>query len=648
VDAVYKSGENSGVLPGARGRAIRRVALGVVALGVFLTFLEFPIPAVGHDLDTGWALALGHFMKARRQAGVDYVFTYGPLGFLSVPCFFPGLFWLKYWWAIAFASACSFVSVRLMTHLSPWLWLPWLWVVVAFVPFWDSRYMVPLVASVLLLAIEGTWRPARIAPTVLFVAVLGLTKFSALLLGTGSLAVAALGAPKIERRRALLWTMGLLASFIVVLWLAAGQSPWNFPRFVVNSLEVARGYSDAMPIDGSPARLSTALQILVLFPVAAMLGRPEALVSARRIAGLAIIMAGLFVSWKEGFVRQDPAHESVFFCYALVAVFFLCALDRGRASEADLLRGSFLVVIALEAIGAFRNANDGESHAWWTPEQARARMSDALSVLLHPRPQIAISRDVWRTQQRAWELPAVRSRVGRDTIDMTSYDQATLFWNGLNWHPRPCFQGYFAYTPALALLNRNFYRGADAPRYVLSLWTTIDDRFPPEDDGGFLFELLRRYHPVVSEREYILLERRPEKEVPIPDGETVIERSVAFGETVPLPFDATDLATLSVIVPPTRMAAIRRLVFKSPKVAIVIRLRGSDLAKRYVLVPGLAASEFVINPLVEANVDLYAVYGGIGRIVDSIRLVTNDEGREYYGKTVDVVVRKYPGILPHG
>ena len=67
---------------GTGGRSVR--IAGVAAIVVpFVVLLWFPWPYREHLLDDGWSLALGEFMRTRARAGVDYVFPYGPLGYLA-------------------------------------------------------------------------------------------------------------------------------------------------------------------------------------------------------------------------------------------------------------------------------------------------------------------------------------------------------------------------------------------------------------------------------------------------------------------------------------------------------------------------------------------------------------------------------------
>lgn len=638
------SDENgAGLLAGAdaRRKSLLRVVwfAGGAVLAAFL--LDFPYAPSGRFLDAGWALAFGHFLKARQQAGVDYTFTYGPLGFLAVPAFMPGLFWLKYAWAIVFAVVASVVATKLMVRMpSAVLAVCWFWLTLRVLPHSETLYIALLVGAPLLHLLDDDWSPRSLSFTCALLALLGLVKFTFLVFGTATLVVLVAGAPRSERRRVALRISGLFIICLVSLWVIAGQSLLNFPKFISASLQMVRGYTEAMAIVGSTKRLAAAQQTLEYLVFGLLLVPPRAWLDRRRLLGTALLAAGLFLAWKEGFVRQDPPHEAAFFGFAALASLLARTLDPRPRSDEALLRVAFLAIAALTSIGAAKNLSGEETSDFWALTRARQIAAFQMGILASPRDHLRHSQDIWREEQRKWLLPAIRERVGREPIDVTSYDQMTIFWNAFNWRHRPAFQGYAAYTPALARENAEFLTGPSAPRYVLANLATIDERYPPEDDGPFLIELIRRYHPVVSEREYILLERRAPAEVQYVQGGIVEQRTVWFGEPVTLDADVKDLTTLSVHIRRTLAGKVRQFLFRLPKVSVLVELADGS-SRRYALVPGLSEAEFIINPFIEANVDLYPVYGGVGRNVRSFTLTTDAEGLKSFGDAFDMTLRCY-------
>ncbi|MDM8563304.1 hypothetical protein QUF54_08120 [Candidatus Marithioploca araucensis] len=64
-----------------------------------LSFFTFPLPKM-INLDTSWQMILGHAFKQNWQMGVDYIFTFGFLGYFFVknPIYDADLFYQTVAW----------------------------------------------------------------------------------------------------------------------------------------------------------------------------------------------------------------------------------------------------------------------------------------------------------------------------------------------------------------------------------------------------------------------------------------------------------------------------------------------------------------------------------------------------------------------
>jgi hypothetical protein len=621
-----------------------RLAIAAAVAALWVGLLFFPEATSGRYLDQDWGLTLGYLMKTRSQAGVDYVFTYGPLGYLTDPLFYPGLFGLKYLWTIAFAAASAVALVRFATLLSSrLLQVSWLWLMLAFLPRTEMHVVVVLVVIALLHVLEDAWSPRRLAATAALFATLGLVKFTFLLLATGLVVTLAVAGPRGARSRIGGTLAGCYLVSLASLWLLAGQSLSHVPRYLATSFEIARGYSEGMSFDGGPKLRAAAFQVMVAVAIGAVLVPPRAWRSRHRMAGLAIVALGLFLSWKEGFVRQDPPHTAVFFAYAAIATVMLAALEGGRDEATLPLRAAFLAVAALESVGVLRGIAKEPPSRMLSLALTRDRAARSVEILWSPLRHRDAGEGAWHTQEKAWALPAVQARVGRDSLDTMTIDQGVVLLNGFNWHPRPIFQSYSAYTPKLARLNGEFFRREDGPRFVLMRWASIDLRFPADDDGPALIEVLRRYRPALWEQDYVLLQRLPPAEVRSGPGSTIVHRRLRFDERLRVSLDPKDLCTLSVSAKPTLVGKLRRLLFRSPKLIFLVEQPRER--KRYELVPELASVPFVLSPLFEGNFDVPFVYSGRGRRIVAIRFVGTDELRAFFGNSVEITIRRYPGVV---
>ena len=83
--------------------------------------------------------------------------------------------------------------------------------------------------------------------------------------------------------------------------------------------------------------------------------------------------------------------------------------------------------------------------------------------------------------------------IGSQTIDVLNFSQDEVLREHLNYRPRPVFQSYSAYTPALLRRNLQFYEKKKAPRFIFARLQSVDERYPAQDDSLLLEELPRRY-----------------------------------------------------------------------------------------------------------------------------------------------------------
>ena len=74
----------------------------VLFLAGLLNWIALPRPSGhGRRQDPSWELALAHFLRNKFQAGIDYIYTYGPLGYVLTATYDRSLYWLKYGWELS-------------------------------------------------------------------------------------------------------------------------------------------------------------------------------------------------------------------------------------------------------------------------------------------------------------------------------------------------------------------------------------------------------------------------------------------------------------------------------------------------------------------------------------------------------------------
>jgi hypothetical protein len=574
------------------------------------------------DLDVSWGQALGYFLKHRSQAGLDYVWTYGPLGYFTTTAFDPDLFGLKLAWELLVKLLLALLLMALLRALPSPAWrCAGAVVLLAVLPAnADLVYLLGILCLVLLPLGGRPWPAGLLAAGTAFLAALALTKFTFLLLATAAWLLLTAGSwPDVRRAGA------ILASFpaaLLGMWWLLGQEPGNLPAFLRGALEITWGYAGAMATPGSGVRPALGLAAVAL--LAALVATYPRPALRRHLPGLALLALGVFLQWKHGFVRQ-ASHEGQFFTFLACTPFALAAL-LGPAPHRAKLRATLAALIVLTAL----------------PSAGLARLPrhwlDGATFALAPGAvkQECLARR--KTLAQEWALPRLSRVVGDDPVDQLSCAQGVVFLNGWRYRPRPVFQSYSAYTPELLRRNAEFYSSPGAPPYVLWRWDPIDGRLPTLEDGPALLELFRRYRLAGQERGFLLLERSPAPPTPA-EGPVLCARTAGFGEEVDLAGLPGGAQVLRLDITPSPWGRLVGFLYRPPPLYLRVRTEGGQV-ERYRLVPAMAGAGLLINPLLRTDKDVAAFYtGGPLPRVRSFSVEAGASARRCYGERIGVSVR---------
>ena len=568
----------------------------LIALAIF----TFPRPPA-LELDSSWRMALGYAFTKNLQWGTDLVFTYGPLGFLMGKTYWGQLFWEMVGWQAFQAMVFSFLLLsegKRLQGVARFFYFAF--VLLLGVIYEDALHMIAIALlgwRVIRRADEESPRAQLWAAALL--AVLGAVKFTNLMFAGVAVALAAALALYRRAPRAAALNLGVFAGTTLVIWLLCGQNPLNFPAYVVSSLQVSSGYNDGMSLPTAANVLVTGLLVAALVVAYLVLHVRASTRRAFALANVALCSAFLFLNWKHGFVRADGHLIGFFICALLPITAFPALLADAPAlrwiRQALLLPAGILCLVGIEQAlpGNFRgSANQLMDHVW-------GRVSN-ISHWSYFRQTL---RDQMLVQRKASQLDKVNATVGRATIDIIGHQQAIAIFNKLNYHPRPVFQSYSAYSAPLARRNLDFYASKDAPEYVLLTIETLDGRLPTMDDPLLLNYLLHAYDYVLTEKTWQLWRRRPDAPAP----ETVAPRrlttkELAFGETLDVSDRAQQPTWITVDLQPSLFGRIRKFLYKQPLVHLVVE-DTAGLTSRYRLPPDEGRAGFILNPLIEDLAD---------------------------------------------
>jgi hypothetical protein len=637
---------------------------------VFVWSCLVKLPATGlrewqHD---SWEPVVPYAVAHHLQWGRDIVFTYGPLGFLTTDYYWGNFFWPILIWAGVFALVVTTALVPLLNkvpgaiRLAVYVTLPLLTVPTCLNLGFDSFRILSM--TVLGIACLADERPGalRLITTGLVFTVLSLTKFTyCVYFGCAFMIIAASNRKACWRNTAILAGSSLVSLLGICLW--TGQSIANIFLHFTRSAQMAGGYSAAMAIDPEGFDLPAGIIAMVLLGGLVLMYWLGSSNWRERTDRAIIIAAGIFLAWKEGYVRAEM-HIIVFFVYA----FFIAALlpellgiewARMGQEKGECTPGTEKLLKQLIAGGRrlgtplkqgvnenLESANRPPSAVAKAPSPLRsagalhglfprhaqtlgaicmlfclahllffhkynkdfkaaihnglvARNRSTLMAYLRPATYKLELDRYLEMLRHEVALPEIRAIVGSNTVGAMNLDQEVAILNNLNYAPSPVFINYAAYTPELQRLNNEFYSSAKAPEYLLWHTGTIDGRFPTLDDGEIVLKILKNYAPVRDENGLLLWKRRSARE----NSYCLSKERETFGaldQWIPIPAEPT---WLKIECKQTLFGAIRSLVSRSSELRLEVQLDDGEL-RNYRLLPGNARSGFLISPFVRADFQL--------------------------------------------
>jgi hypothetical protein len=524
----------------AAARRIDQPTIGLVALLAFVwvSHMSLPLPTATPGLDASWRQVLGYAITHGWQAGRDFVFTFGPLGYFNPAPYDPALFWTKViGWEIAFKLVLtSYLVIALRRMGSTLEKAIYVLVLLLLFPGDDAYFFTVTVAIVISIVHSGERLRLRDVLGFACLTLVSLVKFTYFVLI--AICVALIGVRRAWNGswRAAARALALYAVVFATTWTLLGQSLLGLPRYVQRAGWIAQGYNEGMGCFGSDRETSIAraIVLLALAVVAVHVWlRPRS--KAAWIAG-AVLCCGMFVALKGGFVRHG-GNSITFFGFAALAPFLLPASPPTRTLEHLLCNVQTAARIACTALAVY-----GFVIVMYRVADAPKAMVDR--VFNDTVGNVSTLADLERCRTRyeddradlraKFDLPQMHAKIGREHVDVMCHSQAIALLNDFDYRPRPVFQGYSAYTPELIRLNARYLESRDAPRFVILAYEPSDLRLAGSEDGLALQVMMRDYAPLLSERGFLLLERdRDPSPVHVEDERTLVfEGTAAIGETI--------------------------------------------------------------------------------------------------------------------
>ena len=573
---------------------------GMVFILLWFAFLKLPLLSSAEPMPS-WESVLAYAFQQKWQWGVEVVFTYGPLGFITADAYWGWHLGLMLAWAGGAAALFSVLILPVLQRLPAinriifCALVPWLTVPRNADLGTDAVYLFFLCVVGVGLVHESKLRWWRCFLAAVL-AVVGLIKFTFFLLGMMILVVGLITWWWRRDRRAAGEMLLSYLLVLVVVWQLAGQALANFPTWLVRSWQITVGYPPGMAVEPFDHVVLPAVMMGVgLLVWYALVARPGGTARAPWPAVL-ILGGGTFLAWKEGFVRADE-HVAVFFTFGCLLALTLPGLPglpevmAGRPARAwgGWAATALVLLAALTGFSMRGGTFLIAAKAGMIP-----RLRDTALAICHPYQFCDRLETRLAERRREAALPRIADLTGHAPMDVLNCDQDRAILNQLNYRPRPIFQSYSAYSPELQAVNAGFYEATNPPAFVLWRSGSMDRHFPNLEDGKIIVDLLARYVPVARENNFVLWQLRTTNIVAGLPVERTFE--VGAGEWFQV---AAEAPWVQLDVRPNWTGHLREIAYQAKVPEIEVKLAGGEV-RRYCLPIGFAKSGFLLTPMIDS------------------------------------------------
>ena len=606
-----KSSHNSQIADGLVGA--------IVVTGLFFALLQLPMVAADNSHDLGSQAAYAYWTLHGFSYGKDVSQNVGPLGFLAYPDVYTGfldgvkaLFHLVWTGCVVFLIRDGLKS--LPNNLLRLLFV----VAVALYCSGDVKFYIAL----LLLSHQliSTASSRIIVFATLICAVTALTKGTYFFIVLFAISVSTISRAAMQQYSAAGLTIASFSIFLLIAWMLTGQNPDDFPAFVSSMASFSSGYNDAMAIYESRETFATGLAALlsVAVPVAWRVsncawtfvknGRVGVLAPHLGLAAIESLI--LFVVWKHGFVRAS-GHVMHLYGFILVASLWIVFREMpaiGNPEHPQL--GPAIIAKVVLAGAAILSSWIGlnAAHPSTIQDVAAAKFRKMESSLIQladaSESRKELDRDL-RANAAGLQMPKARALADSGKIGYFGITLAAMLYNDFNYVPSPSTISFASWNDRIMQDDARFFRDdARAPGYLAFELRTIDGRLSAQDNALTQLEILHRYEWIEYELGMGILRRRlgepPLKHVHLARSE------YRLGDWLEVPRNSSDPIWIRMEIGKNHLSRLIALAYKPAAHTIELEFL-NGIRKKFRFVPTMAATGFLINPLIIDNVDALLV-----------------------------------------
>ncbi len=611
----------------------------IYPLAISGLFFMFSFHLIGRPiipgLDPSYEAALNYFFDNNIFVGKDIFFTYGPLGFLLVPqpVGHNILFGTVFYTLILLGFILCYFQILFSTISNTNRFLQTAVLIISFflgnvlVYFGTGEITVALI--VLLICIADKWNLAHFLFIAAFLsAFMFLVKPAYTILSLAFLiSYILIRYPSTKKIKMLLSTAGTALLCLVVLWSIAVGSIITLYNFVIATLELSSGNSSAMSKSASMNWIPFVIALLLICIF--ILSQPS------RVKKFSFIFLLPMAVWfKYSFSRVGHAPYFLVLIFIMLTILFIYAdsIKHKMYCLLLLIISMILVTITINSLPYFHTKDFLMRHI---KKSFYSKRYNNFSTIFKIRNfEKNINNYSKKYLQNYVIDKKILNTISQAPVDIYPWETAYVFANSLNWHPRPVFQSYIAYTPWLDAKNADFIKSTSAPDFILwnvknnkNNFISIDNRYLLSDEPNTIFEIIRNYYLHLAANHVMLLSKSASPLFSMPEETDTI--TAAWEEWITIPEHQETILRAKTFFQRTFFGRVKRLLYKEREMFIDYKLcNGKVVTHR--IVPDNAISGIWISP--------YITPGHLGKPNDPLKQTVSN-GRVWLNGEKVIAVR---------
>lgn len=600
----------------------------------YLALIAFPyrFSPISPGLDPSWIYAINYFFDKHIIFGRDVVWSYGPLGFISMPLnigynldiatIFQLSLWIIFSVLIAYLTFKNYVSLLQL----------FLFVILfsggqALYYFGYIGYDYCIAFFILLFLSLAMymkrWYIYYISALLLCVLVMFI-KCSSLLLTGISIVFFIVVTAFVERKKGLrAASLSMcIPALSIAFYMIYHPSFSSFILYLRGTYELISGYNVAMSLSGNIVEYYLAFAAFVFYFLFMLL-----LFKVKESSFyLSIMFLGpLFVAFKHGFVRHDT-HTMIFFSNLLFMVGLIIFFTDLR----KFLKRAIFLTIAFVIVWFSIYLQYVPSPSFLLMGVAGLVTSNNIKAILHYNQTKSsldtVAHNALKTVRLSEEL---LNKIGNEMIGIFPWEISYVAANNLNYVPFPVVQVDNAYTSYLDFLNAKFLEESEkAPILILTEWKAIDGRHPLIDAPAMWLSMFKWYDSFEKKGGILLIKRRGLPR--FTDMELIKKKVYRADKFVELPaMDSPLVAKISLKL--NTAGKLSKLFFRIDEVRMSLFMESGRI-EDFRVVPDTLKDGLLLN-LLPINLN------GIKDLLDNNR-IEKVHGFKIHGKGLDSYKRK--------